>query len=332
MRLARAAVLVVLLAGAGWLIRGVRPVPWPVVAFDIRSIRVLRAGRSPCSGWTAPGITTDVPREFGEPGHPLHLRRRGANVSVAVTETRGRRGASTGKLARSRRRPSPATTAAATDALRAHPGPGPQEARGRGAGRVRLRAKATAGQLHVRAYEVKRISTIFAATSSRWRRGNGRGSRSCGGSNFYVVDGIARENPHKVDGKEVQVYYDDGRQLPPRRPREKFDIITSDPIDPWVKGRAAARTRSEYYQMCRDHLNPGRIVATARSAVREKQQTRPESADRDLLRGLPGNGILFSNDREGAATTPSSSSQVEQAGGQPSTSSRRGSTARTTRG
>ena len=59
-----------------------------------------------------------------------------------------------------------------------------------------------------------------------------------------------------VDGKEVKVVYDDGRHFL-RTTREKFDVITSDPIDPWVKGCAALNT-VEYYQMCRDHLNAGR--------------------------------------------------------------------------
>ena len=42
--------------------------------------------------------------------------------------------------------------------------------------------------------------------------------------------------------------------------REKFDIITSDPIDPWVKGCAALNT-VEYFQLCRDHLNIGGSVS-----------------------------------------------------------------------
>jgi spermidine synthase len=73
------------------------------------------------------------------------------------------------------------------------------------------------------------------------------------------VDGIARENPHTVNGKQVEVVYDDGRHFL-RTTKEKFDIITSDPIDPWVKGCAALNT-VEYYQMAREHLNPGGVVS-----------------------------------------------------------------------
>ena len=40
---------------------------------------------------------------------------------------------------------------------------------------------------------------------------------------------------------------------------EKFDIITSDPIHPWVKGAATLYTR-EYFEMVQRHLNPGGLV------------------------------------------------------------------------
>jgi spermidine synthase len=60
-----------------------------------------------------------------------------------------------------------------------------------------------------------------------------------GKENYHIVDGIAEENPHTVQGKEVKVVYDDGRHYVRTLPEdEKFDIITSDPIDPWVKGCA----------------------------------------------------------------------------------------------
>jgi spermidine synthase len=40
---------------------------------------------------------------------------------------------------------------------------------------------------------------------------------------------------------------------------EKFDAITSDPLDPWVKGAATLYTR-EFFQVVKDHLNPGGVV------------------------------------------------------------------------
>ena len=41
---------------------------------------------------------------------------------------------------------------------------------------------------------------------------------------------------------------------------ETFDIITSDPIHPWVKGAATLYTR-EYFEMVKRHLNPGGVVS-----------------------------------------------------------------------
>ena len=54
------------------------------------------------------------------------------------------------------------------------------------------------------------------------------------------------------------IVYDDARHFVLTSP-EKFDIITSDPIHPWVKGMATLYT-TEYFEMCKRHLNPGGIV------------------------------------------------------------------------
>src|SRR5262249_35622340 len=52
--------------------------------------------------------------------------------------------------------------------------------------------------------------------------------------------------------------YDDARHYI-LTTKEKFDIITSDPIHPWVKGAATLYTK-EYLELCKQHLNPGGIV------------------------------------------------------------------------
>ena len=41
--------------------------------------------------------------------------------------------------------------------------------------------------------------------------------------------------------------------------KEKFDVITSDPIHPWVKGAATLYTK-EYFELVKQHLNPGGVV------------------------------------------------------------------------
>ena len=40
---------------------------------------------------------------------------------------------------------------------------------------------------------------------------------------------------------------------------EKFDAITSDPLDPWVKGAAMLYTR-EFFELAKSRLNPGGVV------------------------------------------------------------------------
>jgi spermidine synthase len=40
---------------------------------------------------------------------------------------------------------------------------------------------------------------------------------------------------------------------------ERFDVITSDPIHPWVKGAATLYTR-EYFEQVKARLNPGGVV------------------------------------------------------------------------
>ena len=41
---------------------------------------------------------------------------------------------------------------------------------------------------------------------------------------------------------------------------EKFDLITTDPIHPWVKGTSALYSK-EYFELVRSHLNPGGVAA-----------------------------------------------------------------------
>ena len=65
----------------------------------------------------------------------------------------------------------------------------------------------------------------------------------------------------------------------------RFDAITSDPLDPWVKGAAALYTR-EFWRLAQAHLNEGGVVTafvqlyeTDEQAVRSLLALRPESAE-----------------------------------------------------
>ncbi len=70
----------------------------------------------------------------------------------------------------------------------------------------------------------------------------------------YFVD----QNHNVLNDPRVQVVYDDARHYV-LTTNEKFDIITSDPIHPWVKGAATLYTK-EYFDLVKQHLNPGGLV------------------------------------------------------------------------
>jgi spermidine synthase len=61
-----------------------------------------------------------------------------------------------------------------------------------------------------------------------------------------------------AQNRKVSIVYDDARHYV-LTTREKFDVITSDPIHPWVKGSAALYTQ-EYFENVKAHLNPGGVV------------------------------------------------------------------------
>ena len=118
-----------------------------------------------------------------------------------------------------------------------------------------------------------------------------------GDVNYHITDGVDKQNPRMVNGKEVKVVYDDGRHHIRTLPKDaKYDIITSDPIDPWVKGCAALNT-VEYYQMCKAHLKPGGVM-TLWMPLYESDEATVKSLISTFFKVFP-NGIFFSNDSEG---------------------------------
>ncbi len=66
------------------------------------------------------------------------------------------------------------------------------------------------------------------------------------------------ENNNVVKDPRTQIYFDDARSFV-LTSDERFDVITSDPINPWVKGAASLYTR-EYFQSVKAHLTPGGVV------------------------------------------------------------------------
>ena len=67
------------------------------------------------------------------------------------------------------------------------------------------------------------------------------------------------ENRDVFHDPRTHVVYDDARNFI-LTTRDKFDIITSDPLDPWVKGAANLYTK-EHFETIKKHLNPGGVVS-----------------------------------------------------------------------
>jgi spermidine synthase len=69
---------------------------------------------------------------------------------------------------------------------------------------------------------------------------------------------FSEENHNVMHDKRTRIVYDDARHFV-LTTRDKFDIITSDPIHPFVKGIAPLYS-TEYFELCKQHLNPGGFV------------------------------------------------------------------------
>jgi spermidine synthase len=73
-----------------------------------------------------------------------------------------------------------------------------------------------------------------------------------------VAQYFRKENYDVLRDPRTHIVYDDARHFI-LTTADKFDIITSDPVHPWVKGSATLYTR-EYFELCRRHLNPGGLI------------------------------------------------------------------------
>jgi len=110
-----------------------------------------------------------------------------------------------------------------------------------------------------------------------------------------VAPMFEQENYGVVKDPRTEIVLDDGRHFV-RTTKEKFDIITSDPIDPWVKGCAALNT-VDYCEMCKAHLKPGGVM-TLWMPLYESNLNTAKSMIATFFKVFP-NGTLWSNDTEG---------------------------------
>ena len=106
---------------------------------------------------------------------------------------------------------------------------------------------------------------------------------------------FAAENYGVANDKRTEIHYDDARHFVLTTP-EKFDIITSDPIHPFVKGSAALYSK-EYFEMVKAHLNEGGIV-TQWVPLYESDAPSVKSEIATFFAVFPG-GMVFANTNGG---------------------------------
>ena len=106
---------------------------------------------------------------------------------------------------------------------------------------------------------------------------------------------FGRENFGVVNDPRTRIIYDDARHYI-LTTRDKFDIITSDPIHPWVKGSATLYSR-EYFELVKSHLNPGGIV-TQWVPLYESDTNVVKSEIATFFQVFP-DGTICSNDDKG---------------------------------
>jgi len=106
---------------------------------------------------------------------------------------------------------------------------------------------------------------------------------------------FGEHNFHVVDNPKVHIHLDDARHYL-LTTDEKFDAVTSDPLDPWVKGAATLYTR-EFFDVVKNHLNPGGVV-TLFVQLYESNEAAVKSEVATFLEAFP-DGAVFANTANG---------------------------------
>ncbi len=106
---------------------------------------------------------------------------------------------------------------------------------------------------------------------------------------------FSAENFGVVSNPKVRIFIDDARHYL-LTTDETFDAITSDPLDPWVKGAANLYT-VEFFDVVKRHLNPGGVV----TLFVQLYESNPEAVKSEVgtfFEAFP-NGVIFGNTQEG---------------------------------
>jgi len=110
-----------------------------------------------------------------------------------------------------------------------------------------------------------------------------------------VSEYFGEHNFNVVKNPKVHVSIDDGRHYV-MTSKEKFDAITSDPLDPWVKGAAMLYTR-EFFESAKAHLNHGGVV-TLFVQLYESNTAAVKSEIGTFFEAFP-NGVVWGNTNNG---------------------------------
>jgi spermidine synthase len=102
-------------------------------------------------------------------------------------------------------------------------------------------------------------------------------------------------NEDVASNPKVQVRIDDGRHYV-LTTNEKFDAVTTDLVDPWVKGTAALFTR-EFFEGVKQRLNPGGVM----TMFVQLYETSPEAVKSEVATFFDvfPNSAIFGNTRQG---------------------------------
>jgi spermidine synthase len=107
---------------------------------------------------------------------------------------------------------------------------------------------------------------------------------------------FSEHNFDVVRNPKVDVQIDDARHYI-LTTKDKFDAITSDPLDPWVKGAAMLYTR-EFWELAKSHLNPGGVI-TVFVQLYESNTEAVKSEVATFFEAFP-NAIVWGNMHMGA--------------------------------
>jgi len=106
---------------------------------------------------------------------------------------------------------------------------------------------------------------------------------------------FAEHNFNVVKNPKVKIHIDDARHFL-LTTKEKFDAVTSDPLDPWVKGAATLYTE-EFFNVVKEHMNPGGVV-TLFVQLYESNSAAVKSEVATFFKAFP-NGVVWGNTNNG---------------------------------